>query len=147
MSLMRSLSLFVLGTVSACSQPFTLGANLGIPATRLLGAVDISDIRYQSDTNRYLIGPTRELRLPLGLEARCTGTTASGAQERLLLASTVQNQRPVQPVGVSAAGEIRASDKLACPFVDAGSAWDTLKGFGQSVIVVPARSRSGLPRT
>ena len=80
----------MLGTVSACSQPFTLGANLGIPATRLLGAVDISDIRYQSDTNRYLIGPTAELRLRLGLEARCTGTTASGAQERFLLASTLR---------------------------------------------------------
>ena len=80
---MRSLSLFVLGTVSARSQPFTLGASLGIPATRLRGAVDSSDIRYQSYTNRYLIGPTAELRLPLGLgvEARCTGTTASGAQE------------------------------------------------------------------
>jgi hypothetical protein len=28
------------------------------------------------------------------------------------------------------------SDKLARPFVDAGFAWDTLEGFGQSVIVV-----------
>ena len=92
------MSLFVLGTVSARSQPFTLGASLGIPATRLRGAVDSSDIRYQSYTNRYLIGPTAERRLPLGLEARCTGTTASGAQERLLLAGTVQDQRPVQPV-------------------------------------------------
>jgi len=104
--------------------------------TRLLGAVDSSGIRYQSDTNRYLIGPTAELRLPLGLEARCTGLTASGAQERFLLASTVQDQRPVQPVGVSAAGEIPASDKLARPFVDAGFAWNTREGFGQSVIVV-----------
>jgi len=84
------LSLFVLGTVSARSQPFTLGASLGIPATRLRGAVDSSDIRYQSYTNRYLIGPTAERRLPLGLEARCSGTTASGAQERFLRASTLR---------------------------------------------------------
>jgi len=58
----------------------------------LLGAADRSDIRYQSYTNRYLIGPTAELRLPLGLgvEARRTGTIASRAQERFLLVSTLR---------------------------------------------------------
>lgn len=50
-----------------CSQPFTLGAKPGIPTTRLLGAVDRSDIHYQSYTNRCLIGPTAERRLRLGL--------------------------------------------------------------------------------
>jgi hypothetical protein len=126
----------VLGAVSACSQPFTLGANLGIPATRLLGAVDSSDIGYQSYTNRYLIGPHRRAAAEVGPGGplyRHYGFWSAGT---ISAGKHAQDQRPVQPGGVSAAGEIPASDKLARPFVDAGFAWDTLEGFGQSVIVV-----------
>jgi hypothetical protein len=56
----------MLGTVSACSQPLTLGAKPGIPATRLLGAVDSSAIHYQSYTNPVPDRPHRRAAAAVG---------------------------------------------------------------------------------
>jgi opacity protein-like surface antigen len=106
----------------------------------LLGAVDSSDIHYHSYTNRYLVGPTAELRLPFGLGVEAdalyrhysfwsAGTVSAGAGTLRTNGRSSQWEFPLL-------AKYRLPTKLARPFVAAGFAWDTLEGFGQSVIIV-----------
>ncbi|HEV3202507.1 MAG TPA: hypothetical protein VGZ73_31655, partial [Bryobacteraceae bacterium] len=61
---MRSLLLFLLGAVAACSQPFSAGVRVGVPLTDFISTVQgVSS----SVPNRFIGGVTAELRLPFGL--------------------------------------------------------------------------------
>ncbi len=140
MSLMRFFFGLVLGAVCACSQPFTFGAKLGIPATRLLEAVDSADISYHSYTNRYLVGPTAELRLPFGLgvetDALYRHYSFWSAGSIAPAGSTLRTNGKTSAWEFPLLAKYRLPTKLARPFIDAGFAWDTLEGFEQSVVVV-----------
>ena len=109
--------------------------------TDFLNAAKNQNFSFTSSTNRYIVGPTAELRLPFGLgvevdalyrrfsytgsggvlgiggitTALTTTDTTSGAWEFPLL---VKYRFPM---------------KIARPYVDAGVAWDTLSGLTQAV--------------
>jgi hypothetical protein len=90
----------------------------GVPLTDFVNAPE-------STTNRYLIGPVIELRLPLGFAIEADAlyrhykfqaypsNTSTGAWEFPLLA------------------KYRFGAPLVRPYVDAGVAWDTLMGLHQ----------------
>jgi len=137
---MKTLFLLAWGSVCAFSQPFTLGVKVGMPANDFLDAVQTSGINYHSLTNRYLVGPTGEIRLPFGLAVEVdalyrhynfqtaatfnapggtlTANGSTGAWEFPLLA------------------KYRFPTNIVRPFLDAGVAWDTLQGFKQAITVV-----------
>ncbi|HUI82534.1 MAG TPA: outer membrane beta-barrel protein [Bryobacteraceae bacterium] len=129
---MRSLSLLLLGAMSVCAQPFSFGLKGGVPLTDFLDASGF----YQTNTNRYIVGPTIELRLPFGLGVELDalyrhlnysesssllglgsqqGTTTGSAWEFPLLA------------------KYRFPSRIVRPYVDAGIAWDTLTGLTQTI--------------
>lgn len=104
---------------SAAAQPFSFGVKAGVPLTPFVNAPE-------STTNRFLIGPTIELRLPLGFAIEADAlyrhykfqaypsNTSTGAWEFPLLA------------------KYRFRAPLVRPYLDAGVAWDTLMGLKQS---------------
>ena len=137
---MKTLFLFTIGSLSAFSQPFTFGAKVGVPVNAFLGTVAIPNIASYSYTNRYLIGPTAELRLLFGLGVevdalyrhynfQSSGTIAPPGSTLRTNGSTGAWEFPLL-------AKYRFPSRLARPFVDAGIAWDTLQGFRQSVTVV-----------
>ncbi len=137
---MKRLLLFALGSVCAVAQPFTFGVKLGVPATDFLSTVQNSNITYHSYTNRYLVGPTAELRLPfgLGLEVDAlyrhysfwtAGSLPPQVINRLTNATTNAWEFPLL-------AKYRFPFPVVRPFVDAGVAWDTLQGFKQSITLV-----------
>ena len=63
----KSFCLFILTTAAAFSQPFTYGIRGGLPMTDFIATVQSGSASASSTTNRYIVGPTAELRLPFGL--------------------------------------------------------------------------------
>src|ERR1039458_1782909 len=72
---MRPLLLLLLGATFAISQPFSFGVKGGVPLTDFIDAAGSSSsaagfLDFATHTNRYIGGPTGEVRLPfrLGIE-------------------------------------------------------------------------------
>jgi opacity protein-like surface antigen len=133
---MRPLFLLLLGAASAFAQPFTFGVKAGVPLTDFYSTVHSENFGFNSNTKRYVVGPTVELRLPFGLgiefDALYRRASYSGAG--------VINGLPA---AVSATGnawefpllaKYRFPVPVARPFIDAGIAWDRLGGVRQSVL-------------
>jgi opacity protein-like surface antigen len=131
---MRPLCLFILTAAAGVAQPFGVGIKGGVPMTDFLNAARSQTFSFSANTNRYVIGPAAELRLPFGLGIELdalyrhysyTGgglagvalniVTTGGAWEFPLLA------------------KYRFKAPIARPFVEAGVAWDKLSGLTQDV--------------
>jgi len=136
---MKLLCFSLLGALSALAQPVSFGVKGGVPLTDFFNITGQGNLNqfasYLSSTNRYIIGPTIELRLPFGLgvefdalyrhlnynsrfmgvDTFTTSATTGNAWEFPLLA------------------KYRFPSKIARPYVDAGIAWDTLSGLTQSI--------------
>ena len=64
---MRLLALLGLTAATAfAAGPFSFGLRAGVPLTDFVNAVSTSDFQTSTLTNRYIIGPSVELRLPFG---------------------------------------------------------------------------------
>jgi len=131
--------LLALAALPMGAQPFTFGAKIGFSADKLLTSTDSSTLSYYTYTNRLLIGPTGELRLPFGLGVEV---------DALYRHYNFQSQGAIAPGGTltthGATGDwefpvlakYRFPAKLVRPYVDAGVAWDTLQGYWQTETVV-----------
>jgi opacity protein-like surface antigen len=138
---MKPLCLLLLGAAAAAAQPFGFGVKVGVPMNDFLDAASSQSFRFDTATNRYIVGPSVELRLPFGLgvefdvlyrhfsysafgnPASAPGTalserTSSGAWEFPLVA------------------KYRFKGAfLLHPFVEAGVSWDKLSGLSQDVSI------------
>ena len=133
---MRSFCLLFLTAAAAFSQPVGFGIKGGLPMSDVVDAASSGHFTASTYTNRYIVGPTVELRLPfgLGIEAdflyrhfgygstnvATVGTTvitdtSSGAWEFPLLA------------------KYHFKGKIVRPYIDAGVSWDKISGLTQSV--------------
>src|SRR5690349_10363071 len=65
-SFMKLLLMLVFCAISAVSQPFGFGVKGGVPLTDFVNAIDTGTLRFNTAPNRYIVGPTIELRLPFG---------------------------------------------------------------------------------
>jgi len=139
---MKSFVLFALGALSAFSQPFTAGVKLGIPVTNYLGSVNSDNVTFPSYTNRYLGGPTVELRLPFGL-----GIEVDALYRHYYWQTAGSLTLPSGIVTLSSRGKTndwefpllakyRLPIKLVRPFLDAGVSFATLQGYKQTETVV-----------
>jgi outer membrane protein with beta-barrel domain len=137
---MKSLFLFTVSALVAVSQPFTFGVKVGAPASEFLDTVGSGTINFHSYTNRYLFGPTAELRLPFGLGVevdalyrhynfQTVGTFPPAGSTLTAGARTGAWEFPLL-------AKYRFPTKIVRPFVDAGIAWDSLQGFKQTITVV-----------
>jgi len=128
---MKPLVLLLLSGAAAFSQPFGFGIKGGVPMTDFLSATSRpAGLSYIANTNRYVVGPMAELRLPFGFGIEVdalyrhygynafgtlTSSTTTGAWEFPLLA------------------KYKFKAPLIHPFIDAGIAWDKLSGLTQAV--------------
>ncbi len=117
----------------ACAQPFSFGVKGGVPLSDFFDAVNSDNLGYFSSTNRYIVGPTVELRLPFGLGVEFD------ALYRHLHYSSVFNSEFLTTVSTTSGdwefpllAKYRFHAPLIRPYVDGGVAWDTLSGLTQT---------------
>ena len=141
---MKLLLMLVFGAISAVSQPFGFGVKGGVPLTDFVSAIDTGTLRFNTAPNRYIVGPTIELRLPFGF-----GIEVDALYRHLQYSST-------QPVGVVVndarttgdawefpiLAKYRLPTKVVRPYVDGGVAFDALAGLKQTLTqtVLPTRA-------
>ena len=134
---------FLAGAAAASAQPFSFGVKGGLPLTDFFDAVNSNHFGYFSSTNRYIVGPTVELRLPFGLGVEFD------ALYRHLHYNGVQNAVDVVINSSTKSGDwefplllkYRFRAPLVRPYADIGVAWDTLSGLTQTLsqTVIPTR--------
>jgi hypothetical protein len=128
----KSFCLLLLVAAAASAQPFSWGIKGGLPMN------DFIDVTQgaSTTTNRYIVGPTAELRLPFGLGVefdilyRHFNYSSSGP-----LASVVgsfSNATTANAWEFPLLAKYRFKGPLIHPFVDAGVSWDKLSGLTQT---------------
>jgi opacity protein-like surface antigen len=141
--IMKLLSLLFLAAASAFSQPFAFGVRGGVPFTDFLNATSTGSLsgfgNYVETTNRYIIGPTAELRLPFGLGVefdvlyRHLNYASSNPACNALLTCVISSSTTGSAWEFPLLGKYRFHGKFLRPYVDAGVAWNTLSGLKQTV--------------
>ena len=138
--IMRPLFLFLLGAASAFSQPFSFGLKGGLPMDDFLSTAESGHFNYSSNTNRYIIGPTAELRLPfgIGIEAdilyRHFSYTSSGFVSGTSgVFQTTKTTSNAWEFPLLLKYRLPLPLKIIHPYVDGGVAWDTLSGVTQAI--------------
>jgi hypothetical protein len=130
---MKPLFLFFLGAAPAFSQPITAGLKAGVPLTDFFNTVQNASA---SVPNRYIVGATAELRLPLGL-----GVEVDALYRHLNYTDRLANTATTTTVDRTTANswefplllKYRFPTRIARPYVDAGVAWDTLSGLTSTI--------------
>jgi opacity protein-like surface antigen len=132
---MRALFLLTLSAISAFSQPFSFGVKAGVPVTDFLSTVQGPNFGFNSTTNRYIVGPTVELRLPFGLgielDALYRHLNYTGTSFGIDVATSSSTTGNAWEFPLLA--KYRFPSKIVRPYVDAGVAWDTLSGLTQTI--------------
>jgi opacity protein-like surface antigen len=159
---MKSLGLvLLLGTVPALSQSFGLfefGIKGGVPLTDFVNAsLAYGGFgNYVETTNRYIVGPTAEFRLPFGLSVEFDALYRHLNYEfgnPACLGGTVLYTCVLRSSTAGSAWEFpllakyRFYGKSLRPYVDAGVAWNTMSGFHQTTEYVPASGQPNVPQT
>src|SRR6185437_9079065 len=136
--------LFLFICVPAYSQTFGFGVRGGVPLTDFASTVQSQNFTFNTKTDRYIIGPTADLRLPFGLGVEVdalyrhmsyTGSGVAGS----IIGSGLNSGEWEFPV----LGKYRFPGKVARPFIDAGVSFDRLMGLTQSV---SATASAGSPK-
>jgi opacity protein-like surface antigen len=157
---MRPLFLFPLMAIAALAQPVSFGVRAGVPLTDLLNASSalpqpgsLPSRPFTSTTNRYLIGPTIEVRLPLGLSLGFDAlyrhydfsspgfVTAPPAIYIMEDAERVDGGDWEFPL----MAKYHFRSKLARPYVGGGIAWDRLGGWSGFMCVLNCGTPSTPP--
>ena len=132
---MKSLCLLLVCAAGAWAQPFGAGIKAGVPFTDFTNAVQSGQFNFTSTTQRYVVGPMFELRLPFGLgiefDALYRHFQFSGTStlvNNVVTATTTANAWEFPLVA-----KYKFSGRLARPYIEGGVAWDSLQGVTQTV--------------
>ena len=127
---MRLLCAFLLSTPALFSQPFGFGIKAGVPLTDFLDAASNSKFSFSTTTNRYVIGPMAELRLPFGLGVEVNALYRHYSYSGV---TTVNSATSVGAWEFPLVAKYRFKAPLIHPYLEAGVAWDKLSGLTQTV--------------
>jgi opacity protein-like surface antigen len=132
-----------LSAVAAFSQPFSFGVKGGMPMTDFLSAVRTQNFTSTTTTNRYIIGPTAELRLPFGLGVEVDALyrhfsfgSSGGISGITSTFTTSDTSGGTWEFPILA--KYRFHGEFVRPFVVGGVSWDKLSGLSQTVTRVVA---------
>src|SRR5437868_2790274 len=135
---MRLTCLLLLSAAAAVAQPIGFGLKGGLPLNDFLNAAKSQTFRFDTTTNRYIVGPSLELRLPHGLGIELdvlyrhfgysSFGTLAGASATLADARTSGSAWEFPLVG-----KYKFKTGLVRPYVEAGVSWDRLSGLTQAV--------------
>jgi opacity protein-like surface antigen len=127
---MRLLCAFLLSSTALFSQPFGYGIKAGVPLTDFLDATSNQKFSFSTTTNRYVIGPMAELRLPFGL-----GLEVNALYRHYSYAgvTTVNSATSVGAWEFPVTAKYRFKGSLVHPYFEVGVAWDKLSGLTQDI--------------
>jgi opacity protein-like surface antigen len=141
---MRTLCLLLLGAAAASAQPFGVGIKAGLPLSDFVSAANSGNFRFDTTTNRYILGPSVELRLPKGFGIELdvlyrhfgynSVSTISGITTTITDARTSSSAWEFPLVVKYKFGEL----PLLHPYVEAGVSWNKLTGLTQDVTTTVA---------
>lgn len=141
---MRPLCLLLFSAAVLAAQPIGFGIKGGLPMNDFLNAAQNQNFRFDTTTNRYIIGPSVELRLPFGLSVELDAlyrhfgyssvSSTAGAAAAIVSASTSTGAWEFPLVAKYKFKGI----PLARPYVEAGVSWDKLMGLTQAVTTTVA---------
>ncbi|MDE3166320.1 MAG: outer membrane beta-barrel protein, partial [Acidobacteriota bacterium] len=133
---MRPLCLFLLGASLAAAQPVGFGIKAGLPMNDFLSATQNQNLGYFATTNRYILGPSVELRLPFGFGIELDAlyrhfgyNTFNNTPAGLLNAATTTGAWEFPLV---AKYKFKVAP-LIHPYIEAGVSWDRITGLTQDV--------------
>jgi opacity protein-like surface antigen len=132
----KSLCIFLLACAGAAAQPFSWGIKGGLPMNNFIDTVNTGLGSASTTTNRYIVGPTAELRLPFGLGVefdvlyRHFNYSSSGTLSSL--AGNFSNATTGNAWEFPLLAKYRFKGPIIHPFVDAGVSWDKLSGLTQT---------------
>ena len=131
----KPLLMLALGAIPAFSQPLTFGVKAGVPWTDFVNAVDSGTLRFNTNTNRYIIGPTVEFRLPFGfgIEVDALYRRLHYASANSLIGATTLTRTTGDAWEFPLLAKYRLPSKLVRPYIDGGLAIDTLSGLKQTI--------------
>jgi opacity protein-like surface antigen len=140
---MKSIVMFLIGSTVVWAQPVSVGVKGGLPLTDFLNAASGGQSILSATTNRYIVGPSIELRLPAGfgvefdaLYRRFSYNATTNLVDAISSLRTTGNnwEFPLLLKKRFAGGPVR-------PFVSAGVSWNKISGLTQSVqtLVLPNR--------
>ena len=157
---MRHFFLFIICATAALAQPVSFGVRGGIPLTDLLNASSAlpqpgsqPSKPFTTTTNRYIIGPTIEVRLPLrlsvGFDALYRHYNFSSPGFVTAPPAIFLQQDEEQTKGGDWEFPLMAkyhfASKLVRPYVGAGVAWDRLAGSTSIVCALNCGTSSTPP--
>ena len=128
---------------SAWAGPFSVGIRGGIPLTDFFENVNSGNFFLQSNTNRYVVGPSVEWHLPAGFGVEFDALYRHFSyNSRFNLVDVLTNNRTTGnawefPLLV----KYRLPAPLVRPYVDAGVAFDTLSGLKSTLVTTIAPNR------
>jgi hypothetical protein len=155
---MRELFVLVFGAASLCAQMFSFGVKGGVPLTDLLAQSLQAPIFASSVTNRYLVGPTVELRLPFGVSAeldaiyRHFGFTQSqsvrmATPPNVLVSVFTTSRTAGSDWEFPLLAKYRWHTPVVRPYLNTGIAWDFVGGSSTSTATVFHLMPLGPPTT
>lgn len=155
---MRNLCLLLIGAVCAAAQTFSFGVKGGVPLTDLLAQPLQPPAFASSATNRYLVGPTVELRLLFGLSAeldaiyRHFGFTESqsirmSTPPDVLVSVFTSTRTTGSDWEFPLLAKYRFRTPVARPYLVTGIAWDLVGGSSASTTTVFHLMPLGPPTT
>ena len=135
---MKLTLLLIVVSTSLLAQPVSFGLKGGLPLTNFIDTVSGSHSAVRAVTNRYIVGPTVELRLPFGLGVEFDAlyrhfnynSSASLADTFFSLRATGSDwEFPLLLKKRFGAGPIH-------PFVDAGVSFNKISGLSRTVSIL-----------
>jgi opacity protein-like surface antigen len=137
---MKALFLLFLSTAALCAQPFGFGIKAGLPMNDFLTAARSQTFRFDTTTNRYIIGPSVELRLPAGFGIeldvlyRHFGYNGASSITSTLVGTRTSGSAWEFPL----VAKYKLKGGFFKPYVEAGVSWDRLSGLTQAVTTTVA---------
>ncbi len=125
--------------------PLSFGIRGGVPLTDFFNDVNNGNIAVTTTTNRYIVGPTLELRLPFGFGAEVDAMYRHLQYSSVSLVDVFTNNRTTGNAWeFPLLGKYRLPTPVLKPFLKAGLAFDTLSGVKSTVIntIAPGTQRT-----
>jgi hypothetical protein len=128
---MRPVLLLFMSSVAVFAQPFSFGVKAGVPLSDFISAASNSEFNYTAPMQRYIVGGTAEVRLPIGFSIEF-----DALYRHLQLNGTAIGILPALASQASAGNwefplllKYRFHFPVVRPYIDGGVAWDTLTGL------------------
>ena len=131
---MKALCLLILTAASGMAAgPLGFGLKGGVPLTDFTNAVSNGRFDYTSNTQRYIVGPMVELRLPAGFGVEVDALYRRFSYNGVITGTGITSATTGNAWEFPILAKYRFPTPVARPYIAGGVAWDSLQGLKQDV--------------